>query len=187
MNRDLFHIFYKSEHLVGTFVIFGIFVILRAVALVFKRIAVVFAEEFHDLKTALVDVKVDIPLLEIGRAGFPHDRIGIKPLDFAPCGITDALAVNVGRNEQDLKLVMLRRFVDLQDQPADDFTVLADAVGDAVVDAVFDGPPRNDLAFTVKVIVARAKFFDGAELEGALIVEDELFAVVIGQRGKGLE
>ena len=120
VHRDLFHIFYKSEHLVGTFVVFGIFVILRAVALVFERIAVVFAEEFDNVKAEFVDVEVDIPLLEIRRAGLPNYGIGVKALYLPPCGGADALAVNVRRHEQDIKLVMLN----IQDQPAGDFACL---------------------------------------------------------------
>ena len=181
----LFYVFYKSEHLVGTFVVFGIFVILRTVALVFERISVVFAEELDDVKAELVDVKMDIPLLEIRRAGLPYDGIGIKALDLLPRGGADALAVNVGRYEQDLKFIVLCLLVDLQDQPADDFAVLADAVGDAVVNAMFDGPPRDDLAVAVKVVVAHAEFFDCTVFEGVLIVEDELLAVVFGKVCKG--
>ena len=187
LNNLLFliHIFLESKHLVRPFVVFGTFVVQRIETFVFMRVAVVFAEEFDSGKAEFVDVEVDIPLLEIRRTGLPHDGIRVKALDLLPRGGSDAFAVNVGRYEQDLKLIVLRHLVYLQNKPADDPAILTDAVGDAVVDAVFDCLAGDDLAVAVKMVVALTELFDGSVFEGVLIVEYELFAIFFCKVCKG--
>ena len=109
------------------------------------RIRVVAVEELHDVEAALVHVKVDVPRLKVRGAGLPDLRLRVKALDFSPGRRADALAVGCGRDEQQIQMVVLRLFVDVQDQPADDPAVLPDAVGNALVDAVLDSLAGDDL------------------------------------------
>ena len=79
-------------------------------------------------------------------------------------------------------MVVLRAFVDLQHETADDPAVLADAVSDAVMDAAPDRLPGDDFAILLAAAVAIAEFLHRAVFECALVVENELFAVVIGEK-----
>ncbi len=67
-RSSLFHSFYESEHLIRSFILF------------FGRcvwVNIVFAEKFNCRKSAFVDVKMNISLFKIGRAGFPNLRFGV--------------------------------------------------------------------------------------------------------------
>jgi len=82
---------------------------------------------------------------------------------------------------------MLRFFVDLQDKTADDPPVFPDPVSRAAVDAVFYRFPGNDLAVFLKMIVPPPEFLHRANPECALVVENELFPVLICEPGEGFE
>lgn len=64
--KGLLHYFFKSEHFVRTF---------ATVLLV--RVTVEFAKKLYGMETTFVDVKMDIPLFKIRRAGFPNFCIGV--------------------------------------------------------------------------------------------------------------
>ena len=52
-------------------------------------------EELHNMKTTPINVKMNIPFLEIGRDGFPDCHLGMQPLHCTPRGITNSFAVNL--------------------------------------------------------------------------------------------
>ena len=81
-------------------------------------------------------------------------------------------------------MVVLRLVVDQQHKPADDSAVLADPVGDTVVDAVLDGLAGNDLAVLFKVVIPLPEFLQRTVLERALVVEDELLPVIVREKGE---
>ena len=176
-----FHNLNKSEHLVGAFI---------GVVVVFARHFVIgdeiFAPELIDLKAAFVDVKMYVALFKIGRAGLPYLRFGVERFDRKPRAVADALRVLLGIGKKDLKVIVIRFLVDLQDHAADASALVNDAVGlvFGVVDATLDRLARNDLSVKIKVIVALAEFDQGAVLKGPLVVKNELLAVI---RGEGNE
>ena len=108
----------------------------------------IFTPKLIDLKTALVYIKVDIALFKIGSAGFPYFGLGMQSLNRLPSTVTDAFGVFLGSNEQNLKLVMMCFFVDLQNYATDLLPLHNDAVGFAIwrVDAMLDGFARDDLS-----------------------------------------
>ena len=67
------------------------------------------------LEAALVHVEMDVALLKIRSAGLPNLGFGMQSLNRLPRTVADTFGVFLGRNEQDLKLVVMCFFVDLQD------------------------------------------------------------------------
>ena len=67
------------------------------------------------------------------------------------------------------------------------FAIHDNAVGFVVrsVNASFDGRTGNDFAIAVDVIVPLAEFLQRAVLEGPLIIENELLAVIRSDGNKG--
>ena len=84
----------KAEHFIGTFI--GITLICIGHRMVGLEI---FTPKLVDLKTALVDVKMDIALLKIGSTGLPNLRFRMQGLYRKPRTVADALGVLLGRNE----------------------------------------------------------------------------------------
>ena len=70
------------------------------------------------LEAALVHVEMDVALLKIRSAGLPNRGFGMQSLNRLPRTVADTFGVFLGRNEQDLKLVVMCFFVDLQDNTA---------------------------------------------------------------------
>ena len=83
-------------------------------------------EEFDDMEPAFVDIEMDIPGLEAGSTGLPDFCFRIQAFNFLPGRIADAFAVRPGMDKQQFQLIVLGRFVDLQDQTADCFAVFTD-------------------------------------------------------------
>ena len=72
------HPFLEPEHTVEVFVIFFFLPMLWNVWVVrIMRIWMKRAEEFHCVETALIDVEVDIPRLEVRRTGLPDDCVRV--------------------------------------------------------------------------------------------------------------
>ena len=64
------------------------------------RVGMVTVEKLDDMESAAVDIKVDIALFKIRRDGLPNLHLRIHPLDLAPCCVPDTLAVDMGRNKE---------------------------------------------------------------------------------------
>lgn len=87
-SPPLLHHFYKPEHLVGTFI--GImFFIFGHIAFQLK----IFTPELIDLKSAFIDIKMNITFLEIGCASLPNHRFGMQGFNRLPCAIADTFTV----------------------------------------------------------------------------------------------
>ena len=176
-----FHYLNKPEHLIRALV---------GVVLVIVRHCVIgveiFAPELIYLKAAFVNVEVDIPLLKIWCAGLPHLGFGVQSLNGKPRAVSYSSAVRIGRNKKDLKMIVIRFFVDLQYHAADVFAVNHNAVCFIVriVDAMLDRLAGNNLTFKVHMIVTLAEFYECTVLERPLIVNDKLLAVVSRQRNE---
>ena len=102
-----FHHFDEAEHFVRSFV--------RIMLVVIRHLMIrlkIFAPKLIYLKTTFVNVKMNIAFLKIRCAGLPNDCFGVKSLNCKPRTISDALSMLLGRNEKNLKLVMVRFFVD---------------------------------------------------------------------------
>ena len=79
---------------------------------------------------------------------------------------------------------MLGRFVDLQNQTTDHFAIFLNNICCPVVDTVFYRFAGNDLATLLQVVITPSEFFHCPVFEGVLIVEDELFPVILSKPGK---
>ena len=74
----------------------------------------VVVEEFDNMEAALIDIKVNVSGLKIQRAGFPDPCFRIEAFYFLPSCVADALAVGVRQNKQQIQVVMLCLFIDIQ-------------------------------------------------------------------------
>ena len=63
-------------------------------------------KEFYGMKSAFVDVEMDVPLLEVRCAGFPDNRFRIQALHFLPGGKADPPAVRLGQSEQKVEVII---------------------------------------------------------------------------------
>ena len=102
------------------------------------RVGMMTVEEFDGMKTAFVDIKVNVSGFKVGRAGFPHERFRVCFFDRFPRGIPDPFAVTGRGNEQQIQTVVTSLFIDRQYKPAYDGSVFPDPIGNAVVDTFFD-------------------------------------------------
>ena len=93
MGTILSYYFLETEHPIAV----------RTSAIGIIRIGMMAVEILHDVETAAVDIEVDVALIEIGCVGFPDRHFGVQLFDKAPGGITDALAVNLGVDKQQLQ------------------------------------------------------------------------------------
>ena len=137
-HRLWLHHLDKPKHLVGPLV--GIVLLVVHHGLLGDKML---APKLVDLKAALVDVKMDVPLLKIRRAGLPDHRLGMQRLDRLPRAKANALAVLVGRRKEDLQMVVVRFPVDLEDHAPHALAVRDNAIGlvvgrvDATLDSMF--------------------------------------------------
>ena len=81
----LFHHLDKTEHFVGSFV--GVVLLTVGHFVIGSKI---FAPKLIDLKTALIDVKVNVALLKIRCAGFPDLCLRMQCFHCLPGAIADA-------------------------------------------------------------------------------------------------
>ena len=117
----------KSEHLVGPFVgISLLFIGHWAVRLKILTPKLIY------LKSAFIDVKMNVSLLKIRGAGLPDHRLGMKRLHRLPSTKSDPPAMLLGRYEEYLKLVMMCLLIYLQDNSADIPSVNNDTVSLAI-------------------------------------------------------
>lgn len=145
-------------------------------------VGVVAVVEFHDVKSAAVDVEMDIPCLKIRRDRFPYPDIGIELFDLAPRRIAYALAVNAGRHEQYFKIAAFA--LGVYDNTADLFITEHYPVGCAAVNALLNGAAGYNIFTFFKVIVTSAELFQSAVIESFLIILYELLSVARFKRQK---
>jgi hypothetical protein len=72
----------------------------------------------------------------------------------------------------------------LQHKSSDNPSILANPIGNTLVDAVFNGLSGNDLTVFLKVIVSFSKFFHCPVFECALIIKNELFPIILCEKSK---
>ena len=84
----------KTEHFIRTFVGIVLFILEH-----FVFGLKILAPKLVDLKTALVNVEMNIAFFKIWSAGLPNLGLGMQSLYRKPRTISDALGVLLGRNE----------------------------------------------------------------------------------------
>ena len=87
----------KSEHFVRAFI--GITLVCIGHLVVGCEIL---TPKLIDLKTALVDVEMDIALFKIGSAGFPYLGFGVQSLNRLPRTVADTFAVRFGQYKENI-------------------------------------------------------------------------------------
>ena len=60
------------------------------------RIRMKSIEEFNNMKPASIYIEMNVALLKIRSYCLPYSYLWMKFFNFAPCGISDSLAVNMG-------------------------------------------------------------------------------------------
>ena len=122
-----FHHFDKTEHLVRSLV--GItFIVIRH----FVVGSEIFTPKLINLKSTLVNVKVNVTLFKIWCTSLPNYCFGVQSLNCKPRAISDPLSMLLGRNEKDLKLIVMRFFVDLQNNTSNASAIQNNTIGFAV-------------------------------------------------------
>ena len=109
MRTDLSaHNFNEMEHFVGAFFFLLVFIIVRFVCWV-----KIFTPKFINFKTALVYIKMNVALFEIGSTGFPNFCFRMQCLYSKLCTITDTFGVFFGRNKENFQFVIVGFFINL--------------------------------------------------------------------------
>ena len=67
-------------------------------------IRVMLIEELNGMESAAVDIKMDIPAVEIRGAGFPHFNLWMHGLYGFPDGLADTFALNAHLHIEECKL-----------------------------------------------------------------------------------
>lgn len=96
------------KHFIGAFV--G--VVFLVVGLV--RGLKIFTPKLINLKTAFIDVKMNIPFIKIGRASLPNHCFGMERLDRQPRTVADTFAVFVGQGEKNFQFVAVGFLVNFE-------------------------------------------------------------------------
>ena len=96
-------------------------------------------EEFYSMESAFIDVEMDVPLFEVGRAGLPDNRFRVQAFHFLPGCKSDAFAVRFRNDEQKIEMVVLRFLIDLEHDTSDNPAIFPDAVGNAIINTAFYG------------------------------------------------
>ena len=89
----------------------------------------IFTPKLIDLKSAFVHVKMNVTFFKIRRTGLPNLGFGVQRLHRKPSAVTDSFRVLLGRNEQNLKLVVVGLLVDFQNDTTNALAVNNDAIG----------------------------------------------------------
>ena len=97
----------KAEHFVRTFI--GITFVCIGHRMIRLEI---FTPKLVDLKTALVNVEMDIALFKIGGTGLPNLRFRVQSLNRLPRAVANAFAVCFWQYKENIQVIMLRFLVD---------------------------------------------------------------------------
>ena len=174
MSHLLFiHHLLKPEHTIRKLLVY----MLRHFRII--GIGVVTVIKFHNMKTAAIDIEMDIPLFKIRSDCLPDLHLRVQLFHLAPCGITNTLAVNEGRNKEYLKISPLT--FDLQYHAADILIVTHDSVSLAAINRPLYRITGNYLPILLKMIVTPPEFLKRTVIERLLIIKDKLFSVEIFQ------
>ena len=144
------------------------------------RIGMMTVEKLDDMKTAAVDIKVDISFFEIRSDSFPNPDLRIHTLNLAPRGVADTLAVSTRRYKEQLQIAFIAFNTD--NRTSGCFSVTNNTVCLAVDDRFLDRSAGNDLSVLLKVFVAQPKLLCRSVSERLLIVENELIFILSPQR-----
>lgn len=82
-----------------------------------------FAEKLHHVKTAFVDIEMDVPLFKVWRVGLPYFCFRVQSFNGLPSGKTHTLAVAVHIDEQKLKLIAIGIRMDGENRAAYNFSI----------------------------------------------------------------
>ena len=136
--------------------------------------------KFDDVKSAAIDVEMQVSAVEIGREGFPNAGVRVQLFDGAPDALADAFAVHVGADREKIEVIVLGVGVDVDHCAAHHFALDLGFVGDGArgVERLLDVGERQYEA------VERAKLGFGGGLEGRLEVGDELRPMFGAQGGE---
>ena len=118
LEVPLYHSLFKSEHSV-----------IHQVIRLYVRIVwvgMVSVEELDDMKSAAVDVEVDITLFKIRRDGLPDLHLRIHSLNLTPRGIADTFAVDMRRYKKQIQISLVT--VNTDNSSACDFSVIENTV-----------------------------------------------------------
>ena len=74
--------------------------------------------ELHDVKSAAVDVEVDVAFFKVRGEGFPFASIRMTCFDFVPDGLSDAFALTIDADEEQFQLIVSSFRVDFHDRSA---------------------------------------------------------------------
>ena len=104
-------------------------------------------EKFHNMKTALVHVEMDVALFKIRSMRLPYFRFRVfcfdQAPDFQPCAPAVAPRIDI----QQIQRIAPGFQIDLNDNPTDYFPILHDteSLGFLRAERLLDGPARNCL------------------------------------------
>lgn len=112
----------------------------------------ILAPKLVDLKTALVNIEMDIALLKIRCTGLPDNCFGVECFYCQPCAIADDFAMLIWQGKKNFQFVVMRLLVDLQDYTANIFAIHNNAVGFVfrIVNAALDGITGDDFSIIIK-------------------------------------
>ncbi len=140
------------------------------------RVGVMTVVELNDMKSAAIDIEMDIALFEIRRDRFPDLYFGVQLLYRAPCGVSNAFAVYFRRDIQYFKITV---FAVCRYYNSSDFFAFKDyPIRFAAVYLVLYRFAGNDLIIFFIMVIAQSEFLKRAVIESLLIVEYELLAVI---------
>ena len=88
---------FKAGRIIGTELVF----FFRLV-----RVWMLFVEILDNVKSALVDIEVDIPLFKIRSTCLPNFCFGVKSFNLSPNGLTYTLALNAMLHIQEIQMVV---------------------------------------------------------------------------------
>lgn len=120
---------------------------------------IVFAPKLINLKTALINIKMNIPLFKIGRAGLPNCGFGVQGLNRLPCAVADTFAMLIGQGKKNFQMVAVGFLINFKYHAADLFAARNDAVGFAlrVINRALNGFAGNNFTVSVNMVVSLAK------------------------------
>ena len=127
------------------------------------------------MEAAAVNVEVYIALLEIWGNCLPYSDFRVHILNFLPCRLTNALAVERGGYEQQLQVSEV--VFGLYDNSAYRLAVVDYAVSGSLVYGALNSITGDYLAVLLEMVVTLSEFFRSTEAECFLIVLYELLPV----------
>ena len=72
------------------------------------RVVVAGTVKFHGVKATAVDIEMQVPLIKIGRHRLPYHRIRVALLQGAPDLLTNAPALHIALDVEEVQVIALR-------------------------------------------------------------------------------